>query len=210
MRARSLALLGEQFSLWRQARSPAVLRLVPMSSDEFEYSLGRSISRLASEGVARGLWSPERALSASRREFRELLPHGQASVGRHFLKVTDPRDGRQVGETWFLAERKRGRVRFWVDWIWIEPSYRRRGYATDVLRQLTAEAQRRGADRVGLSVLCDNKGAIALYRRLGFEPTRMHMQKLVPAGGERLPGHRPDAGVTTLRRTHPRSPRAGR
>ena len=181
-----------------------------MSSDEFEYSLARSISRLASEGIARGLWSRERALAASRREFRELLPHGQASVGRHFLKVIDPGDGRQVGETWFLAERKRGRVRFWVDWIWIEPPYRRRGYATDVLRQLTAEAQRRGADRVGLSVLYDNKGAIALYRRLGFEPTRMHMQRLIPVGGHRRPGHPRDAGGPTRRRTHPRSPRGGR
>jgi ribosomal protein S18 acetylase RimI-like enzyme len=49
------------------------------------------------------------------------------------------------------------------------PRERRRGHATRLLSSLLAGAPRRGARCVTLDVRRGNRGAVALYRRLGFE-----------------------------------------
>jgi ribosomal-protein-alanine N-acetyltransferase len=48
------------------------------------------------------------------------------------------------------------------------PADRRRGYATALLRHVTAEAGKRGAERAFLEVGAANGTAVSLYRRLGF------------------------------------------
>jgi len=56
-----------------------------------------------------------------------------------------------------------------VQTIAVKPSAQRRGVGSLLLRGLLAEAGRRGATSVLLEVRADNDGAIALYRRHGFE-----------------------------------------
>ena len=82
-----------------------------------------------------------------------------------------------MGETWFSVRMKGGRVQFWVDWIWIRPSSRRKGYGGDLLRLLEEMARARGAGRIGLHVLAGNTGAIALYSKLGYQMTSHRMAK---------------------------------
>ena len=148
-----------------------------MNEAEFQASLERAIVRHAEYGSARGTWTAEAALDASRAEHAELLPNGRATPGRHFCRVVDDRDGRVVGETWYRAHEQGGRAQFWVDWIWIDPAHRRKGYATRLLLLLAAKAEQRGADQLGLSVVADNTNAIGLYAKLGFTVTRMQMTK---------------------------------
>lgn len=165
-----------------RALRPPRIRLEPMSERDFRDSLERSVSRLAEEYVRRGYWVERAALEASRKQFAQLLPNGRETPDRHFANVIRPEGDQRVGETWYQVQEQGGKPRFWVDWLWIDPAYRRQGYATVTLLRLEAEAREQGADRVGLAVWFDNPGAIALYTKLGYVPANMWMTKPLRRG----------------------------
>jgi len=153
------------------------IRLEPMNEEDFRASLALAIPRYAAECVQQGLWTADNSLEASRSELELLLPQGFKTPNRHFGKLIEEASGSSVGEVWYTVERKGGKVRFWVDWISVDPRMRTRGYATEALELLSAEALKHGADRIGLQVLSDNAVAVALYTRAGFKPTDVRMAK---------------------------------
>ncbi|MCI4344737.1 MAG: GNAT family N-acetyltransferase, partial [Thermoplasmata archaeon] len=157
-----------------------MLRLEPMSRPEFQASVERAIPRHASDSARRGRWTEAAALEASQREFAELLPQGFDTPAFHFCTVVNEADGAGVGETWYRVQERGGKLHFWVDWIWIDPPFRRRGYASEVLLLLAGRAASLGADRIGLSVADDNTGAKALYAKLGFKPWSAQLMKELP------------------------------
>ncbi len=157
---------------------PAV-RLEPMTELDFQESVKRAIPRHAAEQVRRGFWTEAEATDASRAEMAQLLPQGRATPHYHFCNIVDARDGSEVGETWYNVQVKGGKAQFWIDWIWIEPQLRRRGYASQVFRHFETEAAEQGADRIGLHVLADNDSALALYSKLGYVTSNMRMTKLL-------------------------------
>lgn len=165
-----------------RAESPpsrAKVQLEPMSEEDFRVSLRRAIPRYASEMVHRGTWAKGKAMAASREDFAAILPQGRDTPHKRLCNILDGRTGSRVGETWYTVQEKGGKMQFWVDWIWIAPDYRRRGYATRVLEGMEREAASAGADRVGLHVLAANDGAIALYSKLGYGTTDLRMAKSV-------------------------------
>lgn len=162
-----------------------MIRLEPMNEREFEASLERAIPRHADLQVHLGLWAESEAVAASRAEFAQLLPKGYETPEYEFRNIVDGDTRAQVGETWTIVRSRGGKVQFWIDWIWIEPSMRRRGYATAVFGLLEQEAIGSGADRVGLNVRYENAEALGLYAKLGFRPTHLRMTKvLVPPPSE--------------------------
>ena len=163
----------------RRHDSRHAVRLEPMGEEEFRASRERGIARHAAEQVRRGLWTEDAATETANSEFTELLPQDRETPGYHFFKIVDLATETSVGETWYNVKAKGGRVQFWIDWIWIDPAFRRRGYATSVLRNLEDEALECGADRVGLHVVADNDAAIALYSSLGFLMANHRMAKLL-------------------------------
>ena len=50
----------------------------------------------------------------------------------------------------------------------VSPRYRRRGVGSALTAAAEAEAQKRGFDRLRITVSVDNAAARALYRRLGY------------------------------------------
>ena len=173
--------------------APPVVRLRPMSEEEFRESLRQSMSRHAADYVRRGLWRERESVEAMEREFAQLLPNGRATADRFFATVVDPANARRVGEVWYRTREQGGTLEFLVDWIATEPEHRRKGYATATLLRLEEEARQLGADRMGLSVWFDNPGAIALYSKLGYVPSNMRMSK--PLGPGRISrGAEPSSG----------------
>ena len=152
-----------------------MVRLVPMTEDDFREAMARAIPRHAANSVRRGHWREEAALEACRREIAERHPQGVRTPNQFFAKIVNEDDDTRVGETWYSSEEQGGKIRFWVDWIWIEPEYRRRGFATQVLELLAKEAVQQGADRMGLYVYTDNPGAMSLYTKLGYVTETMGM-----------------------------------
>jgi ribosomal-protein-alanine N-acetyltransferase len=53
--------------------------------------------------------------------------------------------------------------------IGVDPAFRRRGIASALIEQLLSDAARLGVETLFLEVETGNEGAIALYRRHGFE-----------------------------------------
>ncbi len=156
-----------------------MIRLEPMSEAEFQASRDRAIPRHAADQIRRGLWREEEAAEASRAEFTELLPQGRETPDYHFSSIVDEESGSHVGETRYSVRAKGGKTQVWIDWIWIDPQFRRRGFATQAFRRFEEEARKLGADRIGLHVFADNDGAIVLYSKLGYRTTNLRMAKLL-------------------------------
>ncbi len=173
-----------------------MLRLVPMDEAAFRAFLDRAIPRRAERYVRRGLWKEDRALETSREEYARHFPLGPATPHQNLVDVVEEPSGARVGEVWYEAREAGGKVDFCIEWLFIEPEYRRRGYATEVLRLLEDEARRRGAEWTRLMVWMDNPGARQLYVRLGYETQVMGMAKPLPRGPPTAPEHATDRGAT--------------
>lgn len=156
-----------------------MVQLEAMSEEDFEASISRGIPRHAADQVRRGLWTEDEAEQASRADFAELLPQGRETPHHHFCNIVDEKAGSRVGETWYSVRMKGGKTQVWVDWIWIDPPFRRRGHASNVLRHFEEMAAKLGADRIGLHVLSDNESALALYAKLGYRTTDVRMAKIL-------------------------------
>jgi len=154
-----------------------VIELQPMDDRQFDDLLRKSIPRRADRWVERGIWTREQALDAARALYAARLPQGRQTRHHHFVRIVERGSASEVGSVWFTSEMQGGKVQFWIEWIEVDPSHRRRGVATEAIRLLEKEALRQGADRIGLNVWLDNPGAVALYSGLGFTAANMAMTK---------------------------------
>lgn len=59
----------------------------------------------------------------------------------------------------------------------IYQEFRRRGYGEQAFIQLEEKAKELGLDKIALHVFGHNKAAIALYQKVGYEITDLHMEK---------------------------------
>lgn len=148
-----------------------------MDEASFQESLKRVIPRLAELQVKRGLWTEKSALEASRSVYTGFLPQGLATPHNRLFNVVEDSTNARVGEAWYRTEELGGKLDFTIEWIWIEPRHRRRGYATEALLQLEEEARRLGAERTKLYVWRDNPDAAALYTKLGYAADGSIMRK---------------------------------
>ena len=66
-----------------------------------------------------------------------------------------------------------------IDEIFVEESYRRKGIGTKLLEEAEAWAKKRGIFSIGLFVSTKNKGAFSAYRKSGFFEHHMKMSKII-------------------------------
>jgi len=85
---------------------------------------------------------------------------------------------------------RRGRAA-WVGGMGTAPAYRRRGLGERVLVAALEAAAGRGCREVWLEVLDGNRGAVALYEKLGFEVVRDLIVWSLPAHRGGVPASRP-------------------
>jgi len=77
---------------------------------------------------------------------------------------------------------------------YVRPRARRQGVLKQLMAPVTEEGRKRGSTRMTLDVLAANQGAVAAWRRLGFEPDAFHMAAPLDtvsarSGGEHRPSH---------------------
>ncbi|MCH8950461.1 MAG: GNAT family N-acetyltransferase [Chloroflexi bacterium] len=85
-----------------------------------------------------------------------------------FRMLEDSASGRAVG---FLSLRVERPGEGYVSDIVLHPDYQRRGLGEAMMRWALAWFRQEGLESAALTVNTDNGPAIALYRKLGFEPT---------------------------------------
>ena len=158
----------------------SVLR--PMTEAEYVAWLEVTIPAYAADKVAAGQWSEEDSLELSRKEYAELLPQGLETPDNHLFTITDSQAA-AVGVLWFAVKtRFNGRVANVFD-VSVWQQRQREGHAFRAFVALEDEVRRLGLSGIALHVFGHNKGARALYAKLGFQPTNIALFKPVRPTG---------------------------
>lgn len=154
-----------------------MIQLVPMTAPEFLAYTEETVPAYAADKVASGQWSGDQAIELSRKELAELLPQGLATPGNRLYTLRDEATDATVGRLW-IAEQERGgsKVAYVYD-VEILPGHRRKGHATRAFEALEAEVRALGLEGIALHVFGHNHGAQALYAKVGYRPTNIHMFK---------------------------------
>lgn len=84
-----------------------------------------------------------------------------------------------VGCLWLgnAVDQQQGDRHSYVLALYVAPAHRRQGIATALLQKAQAWAQARGDRQIGLQVFAGNEGAIALYRKLGYQTHSLWLNK---------------------------------
>jgi ribosomal protein S18 acetylase RimI-like enzyme len=106
------------------------------------------------------------------------------TIVRHIVSNTlfVARDDGIVGFVMFTMETagyRQDRTRGIIENIYIDPEYRDHGLGTRLLNTAESELVERGADTIALEVLADNEAARRFYRRHGYDPHRVELEKPV-------------------------------
>ena len=154
----------------------SVLR--PMTEPEYAAWLEAAIPAYAADKVASGQWSEEDSLERSRSEYAELLPQGLETPDNQLFTIIDSQ-ATPVGVLWFAVKtRFNARVANVFD-VSVWPQHQRKGHAFRAFVALEDEVRGLGLSGIALHVFGHNKGARALYAKLGFQPTNINMFKPV-------------------------------
>src|SRR5690349_23012861 len=143
------------------------LTLVEMGADDFARRRAPMVADYA-EAIAtsRGLTGAE-ALAEAGRDVDDRLPRGPATVGQLLRRAL--RDGTEVGWIWVSLPGPERPQTAWISNVEVDPGFRSRGYAGEIITAVEAELAGLGVPRLGLNVFGDNTAALRVYERLGFE-----------------------------------------
>ena len=145
-----------------------MIRLVPMTEDDYEAFIAWAIPDYAAEQVKSGAWDEETALEKAEQAFKELLSEGLAATNQSFYVIQDEATEQNVGYIWFGIREESGRKFVALYDIVIHAAHRRQGYGLQALQAMEKQAQEQGASRVILHVFGHNTGARALYQQAGY------------------------------------------
>lgn len=150
--------------------------LRPMTEAEYATWLATAIPAYAADKVESGQWSAATADDRSKAEYEELLPQGLATPDHHLYTLEDD-DAAPVGVLWFAVQTLfDARIAYVYD-VSVVPHRQREGHALQAFHALEDEVRRLGLAGIALHVFGHNKGARALYAKLGFEPTNISLFK---------------------------------
>jgi ribosomal protein S18 acetylase RimI-like enzyme len=155
-----------------------MIQLTPMTEQDFQDFYERSIRDYADEKAKAGNYRPEEALERSRREYEELLPDGLASKDQYLYNIVEDELKQKVGILW-VAVNHRGQPAAFIFDIEIYEAFRRRGYAEQAFLRLEEKMKALGMTKIGLHVFGHNHAAQALYNKLDYEITNIHMAKIL-------------------------------
>ncbi|MBI5564781.1 MAG: N-acetyltransferase [Chloroflexi bacterium] len=156
-----------------------MVRLVPMTNAEFQVYLALAVDDYAQEHVLAGNWLPEEAHQKSAQEFKHLLPDGVASKDQYLFSIEDTPADLKIGMLWFAVTSKgTHRTAFIYDFI-IDEAHRGQGYGRQALAALDGQAAGMGVESISLHVFGHNPTAIALYEKMGYRVTDLHMAKKI-------------------------------
>lgn len=154
-----------------------MVRLVPMTEQEFEDFMVISMRDQAQGQVQAGDWRAEEAESNIQALRSQFLPAGLATPGHSFLTVEEVATAAPVGGLWYLVEEEDGKRQLFVVDIQIHDPYRRRGYGSQAFTAMEETAREMGVTTISLHVFTHNHPARAMYEKLGYAGTGAAMSK---------------------------------
>jgi GNAT superfamily N-acetyltransferase len=153
------------------------VRFVELQDGPYREYKKNLVRHYAADKVRAGAWSQAEAEGRAARDVDGLLPEGPATRNHFLYSVRDDAMGVEVGTVWFaLRDSGVGRS-VWIYDIIIHDIFRRKGYASRTLDLVEERARDLGAKSVELHVFGHNRGARALYEKMGYNETSITMAK---------------------------------
>jgi ribosomal protein S18 acetylase RimI-like enzyme len=157
-----------------------MVKLIPMTQNEFKAFLERDIREYAAENVRAGYWSEAEALEKSRQAHDRLLPDGLKTKDQYLYTLHE--DKQAVGMIWMKANLDSPRPSGFIFDLFIEAPFRQKGYASQAMLELEEVARGLGLQQLGLHVFAHNQAATKLYEKLDYRVSSLNMiKKLSPA-----------------------------
>ncbi|MEO8393774.1 MAG: GNAT family N-acetyltransferase [Chloroflexota bacterium] len=156
------------------------ITLVPMKEADFAWYRENLAVAYAQEQVESGQWDAATALDQARASIVRDLPQGIATLDNSLYLVLAEGNPDPVGQLWFMIRPGIAPSAFIMD-IEIYAPYQRKGYAQQALQALEALLKPLGISKIGLHVHVQNRGAQALYEKMGYSVTGLRMIKKLDA-----------------------------
>jgi len=156
-----------------------MVRLVPMSENEYSVYLEKTIPNYAADNVNAGYWQEKDALERSRKSFENLLPDGVNTKDQYLFHVEDPETGQRVGVIWLNARTKSPRPSGFIYDIEIDETYRGKGYGKQAMLAIEEKARELGLQSIELHVFAHNPVAMGLYEKIGYKVKSQNMTKVL-------------------------------
>ncbi|HEU5374646.1 MAG TPA: GNAT family N-acetyltransferase [Ktedonobacteraceae bacterium] len=153
-----------------------MVTLRPMTAAEFQNYLEPAIIEYAQDHVQAGQWAEEEAVEKSRQEFQSLLPDGIATPNHSLFTLVNEAQ-QKVGILWFARRESQGQPAAFVYDVRIDERFQRQGYASQAFHEMEKKVRELGWNRISLHVFGNNRAALDLYKKLGYEMTNILMAK---------------------------------
>lgn len=153
-----------------------------MTEPEYAEWLAGTIPAYASDKVASGQWTSDASIALSQKEYAELLPNGLDTEDNYLYTIIDSQSA-AVGVLWFAVKIKFNSEVAYVFDVSVKPERQREGHAQRALVTLEEVVRGKGLSGIALHVFGHNKGAQALYAKLGYQPTNISLFKPMGATG---------------------------
>jgi ribosomal protein S18 acetylase RimI-like enzyme len=155
-----------------------VIRLVPMTSAQFDVYLQTAVRDYAAAHLKAGDCEPADALPKAQADYDELLPEGIRTVHQHLFMLRDDALARDIGMLWFAFKQgvEPPKAAYLFD-LQIDPDLRGKGYGRAALASFEQLARDMGARKIALNVFGWNLPARALYEKAGYQVTGIGMGK---------------------------------
>lgn len=154
-----------------------MVKLLKMNKEDFDKYIAHSVVEYAKEKVKAGIWAEQEAYKLSEETFSRLLPNGVDTEKQHLFNIVDGDTEARIGYLWLnIYESLNGKQAFIYD-IYLFEEFQGKGYGTDTMKAIDAEAKNHNVVKIALHVFSHNKRAIALYKKSGYEDTDLIMAK---------------------------------
>ncbi|MCI4368740.1 MAG: GNAT family N-acetyltransferase [Thermoplasmata archaeon] len=155
-----------------------MIELQPVAAEDWPEFRAGALRMYVDQLSRAGLGTVEELQGMAEGDIGHLLPDGPATVDNqlYWLRAGSER----VGVLWFAVRRERPPPRGFVYALEIFPSFQRRGYGAEAMREVDRLAAQLGVENIGLSVFSYNAPAIRLYEKLGYSATAQQMNKRIP------------------------------
>ena len=142
--------------------------LATMSRKDFEKYIQGSRKNFEEELVRTGDFSQEKAHERMEAQMNAILPQGYDTQGNCFFDIIAPESGDKVGILWISKMNMDGNESAFIFDIAVNAEHRRKGYASKALIEAEEIARDVDVQEIWLHVFAKNKGAIALYKKMGY------------------------------------------
>jgi GNAT superfamily N-acetyltransferase len=145
-------------------------KLAPMSEEDFQRFLNKSMQEYAYNQTVVGNWLPQNAVAFAREEQSQMLPDGLNTPNAFLSNVMDEND-QKIGMMWFFLDEDRPQKTVVLLDFFLFPAFRGKGFEADVLKTFEEGIKSIGVKRIELQVFGHKTDEVQMYMDNAYKQT---------------------------------------